>query len=104
MRSWLGGRTERVPADVLLAAKSLGLPPREQVLAHTRAEDGTWLLATRHRLAVVPPNGGGLVLPWERVQRADWSQKAGRLTVQQVPEGRTTARARRTRSRTRGSS
>jgi len=87
-------RPAKVPDEVLAAARAAGLPAREDVLAHAHGEDGTWLLGTRRRLAVVPADGGAVSLvPWEQVQRADWDQESGTLTVREVPEGDAAPRA-----------
>jgi hypothetical protein len=58
-----------------------------RVLASAESADGTWLVGTRDTLVVVPPAGGEPeVMPWERVQRADWDVDTSRLTVERVEE------------------
>jgi hypothetical protein len=71
------------PADVVARA---GLPDGERVLAATSARDGRWLLATRRRLVVVPPDGPVETVGWEQVEAADWSRDEDRLRVSQVGE------------------
>jgi hypothetical protein len=58
-----------------------------RVLASAESADGTWLVGTRDALVVVPPGAGEAeVLPWERVQRADWDVGTSKLTVERVEE------------------
>jgi hypothetical protein len=87
-------RETAAPADVVARAGLGG----EKVLAATEARDGTWLLATRRALVLVPP----LVvespstaepvetlvstIPWEQVEAADWSRDDDRLRVSEVGE------------------
>lgn len=76
----------RVPARVRGAA---GLARGEKVLAGCPSEDGRWLLGTRDAFVVVPdpdgPAAGELLrLPWERVERAEWSQDEWTLRVLEV--------------------
>ena len=76
-------RGERVPADVLARAD---LPRGEKVLAHTVANDGTWLLGTRLRLVVVEDPGSDSAhavtqIPWETVEDVAWEQEESRLRV-----------------------
>lgn len=71
-----------VPADVRSRA---ALPRGEHVLAHARADDGTWLLAGRTRLVLVPPDETiPTRLPWERVEDAAWDQEASRLRITEI--------------------
>ena len=74
------GRRPDVPRDVLQEA----VLPDERVLAATRAVDGTWLVATRERLAARRPDGTVVRLRWEEVQRAEWDRDSATLTVQAV--------------------
>jgi hypothetical protein len=80
-------RDTAAPADVVARA---GLPAGERVLAATCADDGQWLLATRRRLVIVPPDESGsaepLAIGWEQVEAADWSRDEDRLRVSQVGE------------------
>jgi hypothetical protein len=80
-------RGSAVPADVVARA---ALPRGEGVLAAAEARDGTWLLGTRTALVIVPagsPAGEPVeILPWERVQAADWSRDDDRLRVTEVGE------------------
>jgi hypothetical protein len=71
------------PADVVARA---GLPGGERVLAATCARDGHWLLATRRRLLIVPPDGSVETVGWEQVEAADWSRDEDRLRVSEVGE------------------
>jgi hypothetical protein len=71
------------PADVVARA---GLPGGERILAATCARDGHWLLATRRRLVMVPPDGPVETVGWEQVEAADWSRDEDRLRVSQVGE------------------
>jgi hypothetical protein len=58
-----------------------------RILASAESGDGTWLVGTRDALVVVPPDSGEQeVLPWERVQRADWDLDTSKLTVERVEE------------------
>jgi hypothetical protein len=54
-------------------------------LASAQAQDGSWLVGTRDALHVV---GGdpAVVVPWERVQRADWDRDSSTLRVEEVQE------------------
>jgi hypothetical protein len=76
-------RAVTVPPPVLEAA---ALAAGEKALAGTETEDGTWLVGTRRALHVVPAGGGGLRIPWERVERADWDRDEQRLVVAEVGE------------------
>jgi hypothetical protein len=77
-----------VPQDVVEQ-----VVPRERVLAATRAVDGTWLVATRDRLAA-SDGRGVLPLRWEEVHRAEWDRDASALTVEAVRDyGRPVATA-----------
>ena len=59
----------------------------DRILASAESADGTWLVGTRDALVVVPPHTGEQeVLPWERVQRADWDLDTSKLTVERVEE------------------
>jgi hypothetical protein len=59
----------------------------ERVLASAESADGTWLVGTRDALVVVRPvDGSHEVVPWERVQRADWDLDTSKLTVERVEE------------------
>jgi hypothetical protein len=74
-------RGGRVPADVLARAD---LPRGEKVLAHTVAEDGTWLLGTRLRLVMVGGDDStgqrsAVRIPWETIEDAAWKQDDARL-------------------------
>lgn len=75
-------RTTDVPADVLARA---GLGRGEKVLAGAEAADGTWLLGTRDALLLA-----GRVdtrrIPWERVERADWTRDDNLLVLVEVGE------------------
>ena len=57
-----------------------------RVLASAEVAGGAWLVGTRDALAVVAPTGEAQLLPWERVQRADWDADASTLTVERVEE------------------
>ncbi len=72
-------------------ARSLPEPVRsavdDRVLASAESSDGTWLVGTRDALVVVRPAAGEHeVVPWERVQRADWDLDTSQLRVEQVAE------------------
>jgi hypothetical protein len=59
------------------------------VLAAARAEDGTWVIATRGALVLVPDAAAGVTvttLPWPEVQAAEWSRDDDRLRVSEVGE------------------
>jgi hypothetical protein len=95
----LFARDTAAPADVIARA---ALPAGDRVLAATRARDGRWLLATRRRLVIMPPDASGATEPdrvvepdrlvepveigWEQVEAADWSRDEDRLRVSQVGE------------------
>jgi hypothetical protein len=81
--SRLFDRGPRVPAEVLDRAD---LARGEKVLAHTTADDGTWLLGTRDALVVEPPAGQSVRITWECVEAADWDREAARLRVSEVGE------------------
>ena len=75
-------RSGRVPADVLARAD---LPRGEKVLAHTVANDGTWLLGTRLHLVVVgDADAAAVQIAWESVEDASWEQEASRLRVTEI--------------------
>ena len=78
-------RGGRVPAEALARAD---LPRGEKVLAHTVANDGTWLLGTRLRLVVVEDPGSdsehATRIPWETVEDAAWEQEDSRLRVTEI--------------------
>ena len=75
-------RGGRVPADVLARAD---LPRGEKVLAHTVANDGTWLLGTRLHLVVVGgEDAPAIQIAWESVEDAAWEQEPGRLRVTEM--------------------
>ena len=76
-------RSVHVPASVLAAAP---LGKGEKVLAGTATGDGAWLLGTRDALLVAPTDGPGTRIPWQRVERADWSRDEERLRVNEVGE------------------
>lgn len=96
----LFARETAAPADVVARA-GLGA---EKVLAAAEARDGTWLLATRRALVIVPPSvvePSSVVvppsvvepvetqvstIPWEQVEAADWSRDDDRLRVSEVGE------------------
>ncbi len=80
MRS-LRRRGPDVPAEVLDRA---ALTRGDRLLTSTQAQDETWLLATRDALVIVPVTGTVRVLPWERVDAADWSLDDERLRVSEV--------------------
>jgi hypothetical protein len=71
-----------VPADVVERA---ALPRGDRVLASAATDDGSWLLGTRDALVVVEP-AETVVIPWERVETADWDSDADRLRVVQVAD------------------
>lgn len=80
-------RETAAPADVVGRAGLAG----EKVLAATEARDGTWLLATRRALVIVPqlvePVATQVTtIPWEQVEAADWSRDDDRLRVSEVGE------------------
>jgi hypothetical protein len=89
------------PAEVVARAELGG----EKVLAATEARDGTWLLATRSALVLVPPRlveppqvvepsrvvepvetPRVATIPWQQVESADWSRDDDRLRVSEVGE------------------
>lgn len=80
-------RSVRVPSSVLDAAV---LEKGEKVLAGTANRDGSWLLGTRDALVIVPaPVAVGAVqtrIPWQQVERADWSRDDERLRLNTVGE------------------
>ena len=78
----LARRGGGVPAEVLERAD---LPRGEKVLAHAQAGDGSWLLGTRRRLALVLPTEV-TQLPWEEVEDAAWNADESRLQVTGIGE------------------
>jgi hypothetical protein len=84
----LFAREAAAPADVVDRAGLDG----ERVLAATEARDGTWLLATRTSLVLVPQlvepteSVETTTIPWEQVEAADWSREEDRLRVSEVGE------------------
>ena len=74
-----------VPAAVVARA---GLSRGDKVLTGAVAGDGSWLLGTRDRLVIVPPDTGARVraVDWERVESADWDRDEERLRVLEVGE------------------
>ena len=57
------------------------------MLAWAEARDGTWLLGTRRRLALVPPGESDVrAIPWEQVEDAAWDTEASRLRISEVGE------------------
>ncbi|MET1060350.1 MAG: hypothetical protein ABWX84_12165 [Nocardioides sp.] len=74
MRGLTPGR-DALPDAVRRAPVAAG----EKVLAGVVAEDGTVAVGTRDALYV-----GGRRVPWETVEKADWSQDDGTLTVVEV--------------------
>lgn len=90
------------PADVVARA---GLARGDKVLAAARAEDGTWLVASRAALVLVPPTDTAVVaaadalrpavtsLPWQEIESAGWNRDDDRFRVSEVGEyGRPRAR------------
>jgi hypothetical protein len=84
------------PADVVARA---GLSRGDKVLAAARADDGTWLVASRTALVLVPPadppagEPGVTTLPWQDIESAGWDRDADRFRVSEVGEyGRPRAR------------
>ncbi len=71
-----------VPADVLSRA---GLSRGEKVLAHAQSKDGSWLLGTRRRLAVVSPDEANR-LAWEQIEDAAWDNDASLLRITTIGE------------------
>ena len=67
-------------------ARAPGWLRGEKVLAHGRAQDGTWLLGTRTRFVVVPDQGEVASIPRERVEDAAWELDATTLTVSEIGE------------------
>jgi hypothetical protein len=92
----LFARETVAPAEVVATAGLGGA----KVLAATEARDGTWLLATRSALVIVPParvvEPSRVVEPvetpqvvtirWEQVESADWSRDDDRLRISEVGE------------------
>jgi hypothetical protein len=91
----LFAREAAAPAHVVERAGLAG----QRVLAAAEARDGTWLLATRTVLVLVPPRvaepsrvvepvetPGVVTIPWEQVEAADWSRDDDRLRVSEVGE------------------
>ena len=83
----LFARDPVAPAEVVATAGLGGA----KVLAATEARDGTWLLATRSALVIVPSSRVGepsrvVTIPWEQVESADWSRDDDRLRVSEVGE------------------
>ena len=63
------------------------LDRREGVLASAEAAGGTWVVATRAALVLVPePPGPSSRVPWEAVHRAGWDAETSVLTVEPVGE------------------
>ena len=61
------------------------LDRREGVLASAASAGGTWVVATRAALILVPePPGLPSRLPWETVHRAGWDAETSVLTVELV--------------------
>lgn len=73
-------RSGAIPAEVLARAD---LPRGEKVLAHARALDGSWVLGTRLRLALVEPDHTTHIA-WESVEDAAWDQEDSRLEVTEI--------------------
>ena len=74
------------PADVVARAD---LARGDKVLAAARAEDGTWVLATRRALVLVPDVAAGVAastMPWPQIQAAEWNRDDDRLRVSEVGE------------------
>ena len=69
-----------VPAEVIDRAD---LPRGEKVLAHAQAANGSWLLGTRRRLALVEPDAT-TQLPWEDVEDAAWDSDESRLQISAI--------------------
>lgn len=80
-------RRETVPAQV---SARVDTAPGESVLNGVADLDGTaWLVATNHRLAMVPSDGAaGWQRPWHEVDHASWDRESGLLTVTWVHGGR----------------
>lgn len=83
-------RSEHVPSDRLAAAR---LEKGEKVLAGTVDRAGSWLLGTRDALVIVPPQAPDQAaepvqtrIPWQQVERADWSREEQRLRLNEVGE------------------
>lgn len=72
--------SERPPRSVVAL-----LPTGESVLAAACAADGTWVLGTRSHLLLAGPGPARLV-PWERVEDAQWDVEGSRLRVTEVAE------------------
>jgi hypothetical protein len=70
-----------VPAEVL---DRIALPRGERVLAAAQTTDHGWVLGTRTHLVLV--DAGPVLLPWEQVESADWSEEEDRLRVVGVGE------------------
>lgn len=100
---WLFARDTVAPSEVVAGAELGG----EKVLAATEARDGSWLLATRSALVIVPPRSRAtepsraaapsgevepvetprtVTIPWQQVESADWSRDEDRLRVSEVGE------------------
>jgi hypothetical protein len=69
-----------VPGDVLGRS---GLPRGEKVLAFAAGTDGTWVLGTRRRLALVRSDGPTQI-PWEDVEDAAWDKDASRFKLTEI--------------------
>lgn len=74
----LFARGPEVPAGIRSAVSA-------RPLAAVETADGTWLVGTRDALHVVGA-APTVVLPWERVQRADWDRDTSTLQVEQVED------------------
>jgi hypothetical protein len=85
----------QAPADVVARA---GLARGDKVLSAARADDGTWLVASRAALVLVPPAGAAAddtvtTLPWQEIESAGWNRDDDRFRVSEVGEyGRPRAR------------
>jgi hypothetical protein len=91
-------RTTRtpVPADVVARA---GLARGDKVLSAARADEGTWLVASRAALVLVPASDtsaaapGVITLPWQEIESAGWNRDDDLFRVSEVGEyGRPRAR------------
>lgn len=78
------GRIRRGVAVPREVTRRAGLRRFGGALAGARADDGTWLLGTRDALVRVPPDDEPAVLPWERVEHADWSKDDARLRITEI--------------------
>ncbi|QCX27951.1 hypothetical protein [Nocardioides jishulii] len=63
------------------------LLPRERILAHAVAEDGSVIAGTRDALHVVPADGADPTrVPWELVEAAEWDAETSTFRVSEVGE------------------